>query len=42
MARWILDPPALKPGTPMPTRDVTADEARDLAAFLYSLPSNPQ
>jgi cytochrome c len=38
MARWILDPPALKPTTTMPRVGVSEGEARDLAAFLYSLP----
>lgn len=42
LARWIEDPPALKPGTPMPKLGISAGEARDLAAYLYSLPYNPQ
>jgi cytochrome c1 len=34
---WLLDPPALKPGTPMPAMGLTEQEARHIAAFLYSL-----
>jgi cytochrome c len=41
MARWIMDPQAMKPGTQMQALGVTTPEARDLAAFLYSLPYNP-
>ncbi|MBV8085724.1 MAG: c-type cytochrome [Chloroflexi bacterium] len=38
LARWIQDPAALKPSAAMPPTGVTDTEARDLAAFLYSLP----
>ena len=41
MVKWIMDPPAMKPGTAMPKLGVNEQEARDLAAFLYSLPYNP-
>jgi cytochrome c len=41
LARWIVNPPALKPGSPMPVLGITDPEARDLAAFLYSVPYNP-
>jgi cytochrome c2 len=41
MARWIMDPQAMKPGSGMQALGVTNQEARDLAAFLYSLPYNP-
>jgi cytochrome c len=40
MARWIVDPPSLKPSTTMPRVGVSEQEARDLAAFLYSLPES--
>jgi cytochrome c len=36
LERWIQDPQAVAPGTAMPTLGVTSDEARDLAAFLYT------
>jgi len=41
LTRWIQDPPSLKPGTRMPNLGLTQQEARDLAAFLYSQPYNP-
>lgn len=41
MARWIVNPPGLKADTKMPVLGVSDQEARDLAAFLYSLPYNP-
>jgi cytochrome c1 len=41
LTRWIQDPPSLKPGTRMPALGLTQQEARDLAAFLYSQPYNP-
>ncbi len=34
---WIVDPPALKPDTPMPDMGVSPDDARDIAAYLYTL-----
>ena len=42
LARWLLDPPAMKPGTAMPRLGLSEDEARDLAAYLYSQPGNPR
>lgn len=41
MARWILDPPVLKPGTGMPKMGLTDQEAEAVTAFLYSQPYNP-
>jgi cytochrome c1 len=41
MVRWIMDPPALKPGTAMPKLGLSEEEARDITAFLYSQPYNP-
>jgi cytochrome c len=41
MARWILDPPSVKPGTPMPRVGVTEQEAQDITAYLYSQSMNP-
>jgi cytochrome c1 len=42
LAQWLLNPPALKPGTTMPNLGLTPDEARDLVAFLEAQPRNPQ
>jgi cytochrome c len=39
LAAWIMDPPALKPGTAMPKLGLTQDEAAAAAAYLYTLPS---
>ncbi len=37
LAKWIFDPPALKPGTAMPKLGLTQDEANAVAAYLYTL-----
>jgi cytochrome c len=37
LARWIVRPTALVPDTPMPAMGVSADEARDMAAYLLAL-----
>lgn len=37
LVRWIVDPPAVKPGTAMPAMGVSAEDARHMAAYLYSL-----
>jgi cytochrome c2 len=37
LTAWLIDPPALKPGTAMPAMGVTEEEARHMAAFLYTL-----
>jgi len=34
---WIVDPPAIDPQTAMPRTGITEPEARDVAAFLYSI-----
>ena len=34
---WIMDPPRLVPGTGMPDMAVPENDARDMAAYLYSL-----
>jgi hypothetical protein len=34
---WLIDPPAMKPGTAMPAMGLTEQEARHMAAFLYTL-----
>ena len=37
LLRWIEDPPAQVPGTAMPRTGATGQEARDIAAYLYTL-----
>jgi cytochrome c1 len=37
LTAWLLDPPSLKPGTAMPAMGLTEQEARHMAAFLYTL-----
>ena len=37
MIRWIQHPQQIEPGTAMPDMKVTNDDARDIAAYLYSL-----
>jgi cytochrome c len=37
LVRWLVDPPASKPGTTMPNLGVSDSEARHMAAYLYSL-----
>lgn len=37
MKRWLINPPAVKPGTAMPQLGVTDREADDLVAFLATL-----
>jgi cytochrome c len=39
LAKWIMDPPSLKPGTAMPKLGLSADEAAAAAAYLYSIPA---
>jgi cytochrome c2 len=37
LAAWLIDPPAMKPGTAMPALGLTEQEARHMAAFLATL-----
>ena len=37
LAKWIADPPSLKPGTAMPKLGLSADEAAAAAAYLYTI-----
>jgi sulfur-oxidizing protein SoxX len=37
LVRWLRDPPALAPGAGMPPQALSVAEARDVAAFLYTL-----
>jgi cytochrome c len=34
---WIMDPPSIEPGTTMPNLGVKVADARDMAAYLYTL-----
>jgi cytochrome c1 len=37
LVRWLLNPPSIAPDTGMPSMGLTTAEARDVAAFLYTL-----
>ena len=37
LVRWIQDPPAIAPDTAMPNLGVSDEEARHIAAYLYTL-----
>lgn len=37
LVKWIMDPPAIEPNTAMPDLGVTESQARDVAAYLYTL-----
>lgn len=37
LIRWVLDPHAVEPGTAMPDVGVSEQQARDVAAYLYTL-----
>lgn len=37
MIRWIMDPPSVDDKTAMPDLHVNAVDARDIAAYLYTL-----
>lgn len=37
LVRWLTTPQQVEPGTAMPDLGVTPGDARDLAAFLYTL-----
>lgn len=37
MHQWLKDPPAVDPKTAMPNVGLNDDEARDVAAYLYTL-----
>jgi len=38
LIRWIVNPRDVNPKTAMPVTGISEDEARDVAAYLYSLP----
>ena len=37
LTRWLVNPPAMKPGTLMPDLGVSQDDAGHMAAFMYTL-----
>lgn len=37
LAQWIRQPQEINPGTAMPDLGVTEEEARDIAAYLYTM-----
>jgi cytochrome c1 len=37
LIRWIMDPRAVEPNTDMPDLGVSEDQARDIAAYLFSI-----
>lgn len=37
LVSWLIDPPAMQPGTAMPNLGLTAEQARHIATFLYTL-----
>jgi mono/diheme cytochrome c family protein len=41
MVRWLRNPPAVDPQTAMPALGLSEQDARDIAAFLYSLKEGP-
>ena len=41
LVAWIVNPQAIEPGTAMPNLGVTADEALDMAAYLFTLGKAP-
>ncbi|MES2323196.1 MAG: c-type cytochrome [Pseudomonadota bacterium] len=37
LTRWLVNPPAMKPGTLMPAMGISESDARHMAAYLYTL-----
>ncbi len=37
LVRWIQSPPSVEPGTAMPILGVSEQQARDMAAYLYTI-----
>lgn len=37
LVKWIMSPPSMKPKTAMPALGVSEEQARDAAAYLYTL-----
>ncbi len=37
LIQWLMDPQAVEPGTDMPNLGIPEDEARNIAAYLFTL-----
>lgn len=37
LVHWIMNPPSIEPGTAMPKLGLSEQQARDVAAYLYTL-----
>lgn len=37
LIRWVRNPPSVEPGTAMPVLGLDEQQARDVAAYLYTL-----
>lgn len=37
LVRWVRNPPSIEPGTAMPVLGLDEQQARDIAAYLYTL-----
>ncbi len=37
LVKWLMSPPSIEPGTAMPNLGLTEQQARDAAAYLYTL-----
>lgn len=37
LVRWLMDPPAIEPGTAMPNLGLSKQQALDMTAYLYTL-----
>jgi len=37
LERWLRNPPAVDPRTAMPNMNISAEDAKDIAAYLYTL-----
>jgi cytochrome c1 len=37
LVRWLENPPVIEPGTAMPNLGLSEQQARDIAAYLYTI-----
>jgi mono/diheme cytochrome c family protein len=37
LVRWVMDPPSIEPKTAMPNLGIDESQARDVAAYLYTI-----